>query len=159
MLKGNKWYIVDYNVLSSFKSTSTQLHVTGYMSLVTPEKVEAYNSQVNTNTKPDKENNTNIETIDYSNYNPITKQPINTLHKDEIGSDDKKEDLDEVTKPDVPEVPSEEQESTEVPEGTTVSNTEEGATENLGDIETEPTTPTPPSDESTESKPDILPRT
>lgn len=159
MLKGNKWYIVDYNVLSSFKSTSTQLHVTGYMSLVTPEKVEAYNSQVNTNTKPDKENNTNIETIDYSNYNPITKQPINTLHKDEIGSDDKKEDLDEVTKPDVPEVPSEEQESTEVPEGTTVSNTEEGVTENLGSVETEPTTPTPPSDESTESKPDILPGT
>ena len=132
MLKGNKWYIVDYNVLSSFKSTSTQLHVTGYMSLVTPEKVEAYNSQVNTNTKPDKENNTNIETIEYSNYNPVTKQPINTLHKDDTSTGDNKTELDDVEKPEVSTPPSED-------ESTEDTSTESESTENTSTEASEPT--------------------
>lgn len=96
MLKGNKWYIVDYVVLNSFKSTSSQLQASGYMSLITPEKVEAYNTQVNVTDKEDKDNTANIEIVTYEIYDPVTKRPIDSLHKETVSDDDtsKKDDKD-----------------------------------------------------------------
>ena len=99
MLKGNKWYIVDYTVLNSFKSTSTQLQASGYMSLVTAEKVEAYNTQIDISDKENVDNSASIETITYSIYDPVTKAPINSMHKEDTSDtvSEDKEDLDEIT--------------------------------------------------------------
>ena len=80
MLKGNKWYIVDYAVLNSFKSSSSQLQTSGYMSLITPEKVEAYNTQINITEKTDENNTASIETVVYdaesSDEEPIEEEPV-----------------------------------------------------------------------------------
>lgn len=100
MLKGNKWYIVDYVVLNSFKSTSSQLQASGYMSLVTPEKVEAYNTQINIKDETSKDNIANIETITYDIYDPVTKKPINSLHKEDTSEDkEDNKDFENIEKP------------------------------------------------------------
>lgn len=55
ILKGEKWYVYDYNVLSSVKLDTTNLQTSNSLCLVTPGKVESYTSQVTSTASDDKE--------------------------------------------------------------------------------------------------------
>ena len=46
IMKGDKWYVYDYNVLSSVRLDTTNLSTTNSLCYVTPGKVEKYTSQI-----------------------------------------------------------------------------------------------------------------
>lgn len=74
ILKGNRWYVYNYDVNSSVRLDTTNLNTTGCLCLVSPGKVEAYTSQVKStaSTSLDEVSDTSIS-IDHEEYMPVLK--------------------------------------------------------------------------------------
>jgi len=73
--KGDKWYIYDYNVLSSLKLNTTNLTTSNSLCYVTPGKVEQYTSQI-VSSKGDKKDKADIAegvVFEHSIVEPVLK--------------------------------------------------------------------------------------
>lgn len=61
--KGDKWYVFDYNILSSVKLDTTNLPTSGSLCLISPGKVDSYTSQI-VSTKGDKKDKKKADVAD-----------------------------------------------------------------------------------------------
>lgn len=74
MVKGNKWYVVGYDVLSSVKLSSATLQTSGSLCLVSQEKVESYTSQVSGSGTTNLEDKKDVSKVyDYKEYKPTIR--------------------------------------------------------------------------------------
>ena len=74
ILKGGKWYIYNYTVTSAVRLDTTNLNTTGSLCLVTPGKVEAYNSQIKGTVSTDLDNVSDTSvSFDHKAYTPTLK--------------------------------------------------------------------------------------
>jgi hypothetical protein len=80
MVKGNKWYIVGYNVLSSVTLSSSSLQTSGSLCLVSQEKVESYTSQVTGSGTTNLEDKKDVSKVfDYKEYTPTIRNNAITI--------------------------------------------------------------------------------
>ena len=74
IIKGNKWYIIGYDILSSVSLSISTLQTSGALCLVSQEKVEFYNSQITSEDAKDIEDKPDIsKSYDYKEYTPTTR--------------------------------------------------------------------------------------
>lgn len=91
ILKGGKWYVYDYSLLSSVRLSTTNLATTGCLCLVSPGKVESYTSQIKGTASTSLDN---VSDISYVLDHPETKPVIKTgtveqgLNKDVVLTDE-----------------------------------------------------------------------
>ena len=78
ILKGGKWYVYNYQIISSVKLDTTQLSTTNSLCLVSPGKVEAYTSQIKStaSTNLDGVSDTSVS-FDHKEYVPTLKTAYN----------------------------------------------------------------------------------
>lgn len=80
MVKGNKWYIVGYNVLSTVTLSSSSLQTSGSLCLVSQEKVESYTSQVTGSGTTNLEDKKDVSKVfDYKEYTPTIRNNAITI--------------------------------------------------------------------------------
>lgn len=78
MKKGGRWYMHQYDILSTVKLDTTNLNTTGCLALVSPGKVESYTSQVKATTDTSKDNKSDITvSYNYEHYKPSKKKGNN----------------------------------------------------------------------------------
>lgn len=74
IVKGNKWYIIGYNVLSSVKLNSTTLQTSGSLCLVSQNKIESYTSQVTGAGSVDLDDKKDVSKVyEYKSYIPTLR--------------------------------------------------------------------------------------
>lgn len=95
ILKGGKWYIYGYNINNSVRLDTTNLTTSGSLCLLSPGKIEAYNTQVQiTETEEKESSNANISvSFDHEEYTPVKKsgskeQGLNKETSDTISNTD-----------------------------------------------------------------------
>lgn len=77
ILKGNRWYIYNYNILSSVALDSTNLSTKGCLYLVEPGKTAVYNSQVRGTQTTDVESATDTMVVyEHDAYTPVLKTSV-----------------------------------------------------------------------------------
>lgn len=79
IVKGGKWYIIGYNILSSVNLNASSLQTSGSLCLVSQDKVESYTSQVKNKDKKDIDEQKDIsKSYDYESYTPVAKNNSST---------------------------------------------------------------------------------
>lgn len=74
IMKGGRWYVYSYNVLSSVRLSTTNLATTGCLCLVSPNKVESYTSQVKGTSSTGTATVSDASVVyDYKEYTPTLK--------------------------------------------------------------------------------------
>lgn len=74
IMKGGRWYVYSYNVLSSVRLSTTNLATTGCLCLVSPNKVESYTSQVRGTSSTGTATVSDASVVyDYKEYTPTLK--------------------------------------------------------------------------------------
>lgn len=94
IMKGGRWYVYSYNVLSSVRLSTTNLATTGCLCLVSPNKVESYTSQVKGTSSTGTATVSDASVVyDYKEYTPTLKtgsveQGLNTSAAYDLSSED-----------------------------------------------------------------------
>lgn len=94
IMKGGRWYVYSYNVLSSVRLSTTNLATTGCLCLVSPNKVESYTSQVKGTSSTGTATVSDASVVyDYKEYTPTLKtgsveQGLNTTAAYDLSSED-----------------------------------------------------------------------
>lgn len=85
IVKGNKWYVIGYNVLSSVKLSTATLQTSGSLCLVSQEKVESYTSQVSGSGTTNLEDKKDVsKTYDYKEYKPTLRNSVSIVQPDKM---------------------------------------------------------------------------
>lgn len=90
ILKGGKWYIYGYNIGNSVRLDTTNLATSGSLCLLSPGKIEAYNTQVQAGTSDKEATTADISvTYEHEEYEPVKKsgskeQGLNKVTSDTI---------------------------------------------------------------------------
>lgn len=94
IMKGGRWYVYSYNVLSSVRLSTTNLATTGCLCLVSPNKVESYTSQVKGTSSTGTATVSDASVVyDYKEYTPTLKtgsveQGLDTTAAYDLSSED-----------------------------------------------------------------------
>lgn len=94
IMKGARWYVYSYNVLSSVRLSTTNLATTGCLCLVSPNKVESYTSQVKGTSSTGTATVSDASVVyDYKEYTPTLKtgsveQGLDTSAAYDLSSED-----------------------------------------------------------------------
>lgn len=94
IMKGGRWYVYGYNVLSSVRLSTTNLATTGCLCLVSPNKVESYTSQVKGTSSTGTATVSDASVVyDYKEYTPTLKtgsveQGLDTTAAYDLSSED-----------------------------------------------------------------------
>lgn len=94
IMKGGRWYVYSYNVLSSVRLSTTNLATTGCLCLVSPNKVESYTSQVKGTSSTGTAAVSDASVVyDYKEYTPTLKtgsveQGLDTSAAYDLSSED-----------------------------------------------------------------------
>ena len=94
IMKGGRWYVYSYNVLSSVRLSTTNLATTGCLCLVSPNKVESYTSQVKGTSSTGTATVSDASVVyDYKEYTPTLKtgsveQGLDTSAAYDLSSED-----------------------------------------------------------------------
>lgn len=94
IMKGGRWYVYSYNVLSSVRLSTTNLATTGCLCLVSPNKVESYTSQVKGTSSTGTATVSDASVVyDYKEYTPTIKtgsveQGLDTSAAYDLSSED-----------------------------------------------------------------------
>lgn len=94
IMKGGRWYVYSYSVLSSVRLSTTNLATTGCLCLVSPNKVESYTSQVKGTSSTGTATVSDASVVyDYKEYTPTLKtgsveQGLDTSAAYDLSSED-----------------------------------------------------------------------
>lgn len=94
IMKGGRWYVYSYNVLSSVRLSTTNLATTGCLCLVSPNKIESYTSQVKGTSSTGTATVSDASVVyDYKEYTPTLKtgsveQGLDTTAAYDLSSED-----------------------------------------------------------------------